>query len=69
MDKNTAKAAFLLFDDYLDVCLGLTGKEHQDIYEKKKALKKELIHDKCTEDEYRTRDSELFLEYMQKVSK
>ena len=69
MDEKTAKAAFLLFDDYLDVCLNLDERdEFNCIREDKKAIKKALYKDEITEDEYRQKDSEIFWKYVQMVS-
>jgi DNA modification methylase len=62
MDEKTAKAAFLLFDDYLDVCLNLDERdEFNCIREDKKAIKKALYKDEITEDEYRQKDSEILM--------
>ena len=59
------KKAYLLFDDYLDVCLGLDKNDEFDCIRQDKAHIKWLLQSKkITLNEYRNKDSEIFIKYL-----
>ena len=63
MDETTAKKAFSKFDDYLDICLGIRGKENK-IYKKKRELQE---NNNLSQEEFKKADAALFWEYLKSV--
>jgi hypothetical protein len=54
------------YDDYLDICIGLTD-NNQDIKILHDNIKKELRSNKLSQDEYIKKDADIFYQYLQKI--
>lgn len=63
--NNRIKESYMLFDDYIDVCLGLNKNDGYDyIRQDKIHIKRLLQSGTITLDEYKERDSEIFIKYL-----
>ena len=54
------------YDDYLDICIGLSD-DHHDIKVLHDNIKKELKKENLSMDDYIKKDADIFYQYLQKI--